>query len=332
MTTQEDRDEIISNIQSISQELADVDVAQLGRRNKLSESINFEPAIPTLEIIFDYIQPIFTADLSGISEPYLKSIYETFHRLRAFVNEINAFDLKGGNPSGECEDIIRAIKNYHENVIVNLAFPLVIIASQSSEREKEIQKAREARLEAENTVSEIETVLKKVQVLSATAGVSANAKVFTEVSTSHRYFTFAWFFATVVVFGCTIYLAYINYLSIGKYKPESTGEAIHYISAKLILLSIMMFALAWCAKNHRSHRHNQTLNGHRANALRTFETFYNGSSDVEVKDTILLQAANAAFANRSTGYESAPESDNQSTTQFIDIIGKSVKSSQQGPS
>ncbi|KAA0139184.1 hypothetical protein FYZ48_11120 [Gimesia chilikensis] len=324
MANQQDRDNYIGQIQTIANDLKDVDVSALGRRDDLSESINFEIAVPTLKNMFDFAIPFFDADVSRICADNLKHIFEALNDLNSYVITIQNYQIDGEKPKERCETIINDILNFYDVLMKKLSYPLLIISSQPLERDKELEAAKAARVEAESTVSEIQGILVEVKELSASAGVSANAKVFKSQSDLHRNLSYAWFAATALVFGGTLLFAVINYLSIEKYNPKTPGEAIHYISAKLIMLSIMMFALAWCSKNHKSHKHNQTLNKHRASALDTFQTFYNGSSDVEVKDTILLQAANTAFANRSTGYESTPETDNKSNSQFIEIVGKSV--------
>jgi len=138
--------------------------------------------------------------------------------------------------------------------------------------------------------------------------------------------------ATIASASVTFIVATFFVILSFKYTPSSTAEAIQYIVSKLILLSTLSFAIYWCSKNYRSSKHNETLNKHRANALMTFKAFVEGSNDNQVKDAILLHAAQAAFVNRQTGYESQ-EKDTQSINPVVEILGKSVaKSSVPGDS
>ena len=67
--------------------------------------------------------------------------------------------------------------------------------------------------------------------------------------------------------------------------------------------------------------HNKTLNQHRANALKTFLAFVEGTQDDRIKDAVLLQACQAAFKNRATGYEKN-EPDHDPLKSVIEVFGK----------
>ena len=89
------------------------------------------------------------------------------------------------------------------------------------------------------------------------------------------------------------------------------------------MISTLSFGVLWRARNYRAERHNETLNKHRANALMTFRAFVEGTADDRVKDAILLQAAQAAFAGRPTGFDS-PEKDSPTINPVVEILGKSL--------
>ena len=99
--------------------------------------------------------------------------------------------------------------------------------------------------------------------------------------------------------------------------------------AKVLVLSTLSFGVLWCARNYKSQKHNETLNKHRANALMTFRAFVEGTSDVRVKDAILLQAAQAAFSGRPTGFDAA-ERDAQTINPVVEILGKTLPQASDG--
>lgn len=55
----------------------------------------------------------------------------------------------------------------------------------------------------------------------------------------------------------------------------------------------------------------------------TFRAFVEGTSDDRVKDAILLQASQAAFTGRPTGFD-APDKDSPTINPVVEIIGKSI--------
>jgi hypothetical protein len=57
----------------------------------------------------------------------------------------------------------------------------------------------------------------------------------------------------------------------------------------------------------------------------TFRAFVEGSPDDRVEDAILLQAAQAAFSGRSTGFDTT-NSDSQTINPIVEILGKTASS------
>ena len=58
----------------------------------------------------------------------------------------------------------------------------------------------------------------------------------------------------------------------------------------------------------------------------TFRAFVEGSGDQQIKEAILLQAAQAAFVNRPTGFE-GQEKESQTINPVVEILGKTVAKS-----
>jgi len=113
------------------------------------------------------------------------------------------------------------------------------------------------------------------------------------------------------------------------YRPTDLPATIQYISAKILVLSALSVALFWAVRNYKAHKHNSTLCRHRANALMTFKAFVEGTSDEGVKDAILLQAAQAAFANRSTGFDSQ-DKESATVSPIVEVLGRTVSQHSDG--
>ena len=61
----------------------------------------------------------------------------------------------------------------------------------------------------------------------------------------------------------------------------------------------------------------------------TFRAFVEGTSDKRVKDAILLQAAQAAFVGRPTGFDTA-EKEFQTISPVVEILGKTIPQGSDG--
>jgi len=177
--------------------------------------------------------------------------------------------------------------------------------------------------------AETENALAGVKEQAAEAGVSTNAQIFPGDAQKHKNLAMKWLNGTVWMATVTLLVAVATLVTAFLYHPADLGSAIQYIVAKLLVLSTLSFVVFWCARNYKSQMHNETLNKHRANALMTFRAFVEGTSDVRVKDAILLQAAQAAFSGRPTGFD-APEKDSQAINPVVEILGKTIQQTSDG--
>lgn len=256
------------------------------------------------------------------------------NQLSTLIKKVNDFTLNQNTPADVCKAIINEIKNAYDNIMEPLTIPLAYTATQATDYAKIEREAKgyhtTMREEAESFrellnsyKTDAEKALQAVKAQAAEAGVSTNAQIFLEDSGAHSKIARKWLIATIAVSVVTLLIAIIFVFVSFKYKPETTAAAIQYVVSKLILLSILSFGIFWCAKNYKSSKHNETLNKHRANALMTFRAFVEGSDDDKIKEAILLQASQAAFANRPTGYESQ-EKESQTINPVVEILGKSL--------
>lgn len=68
-------------------------------------------------------------------------------------------------------------------------------------------------------------------------------------------------------------------------------------------------ATIWCGRLYKALRHQSAINKHRANALRTFQTFTMAASDDETHNAVLMETTKSIFLLIPSGYL-----DNESTS------------------
>jgi len=119
--------------------------------------------------------------------------------------------------------------------------------------------------------------------------------------------------------------AYSIYYYASRQIDSSTAQSIQMGIAKLITFSILYFGLVWTSRNYRAHRHNFVINQHRQNALNTFESFVEGTSDDHTKNAVLIKSTEAVFSPIVTGYltkEPEPQGGTQILEVFRNVISK----------
>lgn len=337
MATPEQRKEKIEEAKNIIEELAEIKASSLARTDDLSRTINFSEAVPYFEEMLDIVKQLNQRSIERLAFNHINQIIAGCTSLRNLINKVDGFDINQNTPADVCKAIIQEVKNGYDTIMEPLTIPLSFTATQATdyakiEREakgyhstmREEADAFKKMLKAYKT--DAENALQAVKDQAAEAGVATNAQIFLSDSEAHGEIAKKWLNATIWASGITLAVAILFVFISFNYQPDSTAAAIQYVVSKLILLSTLSFGIYWCARNYKSSKHNETLNKHRANALMTFRAFVEGSGDQQIKEAILLQAAQAAFINRPTGYE-GQEKESQTINPVVEILGKTVAKS-----
>ena len=334
MATPEQRDENIEAAKTLLEELAEIKATSLARTDELSRDINFSEAVPSFEEMLDITKQLNQRSIGRLALIQINQIIESCTSLNNLITKVKDFTLNQNTPADVCQEIIQEVKNAYDGIMEPLTVPLAFTATLATDYAKIEREAKgyhatmgeEAdafKKLLESYKLDAENALQAVKDQAAEAGVATNAQIFLTDSGNHAGVAKKWLIATIVTSIITLAVA-VMFVVIGfEYKPETVAVAIQYVLSKLILISTLFFAIIWCSKNYRSSKHNETLNKHRANALMTFRAFVEGSSEQPIKEAILLQAAQAAFVNRPTGYETQ-EKDSQTINPVVEIIGKSI--------
>lgn len=331
MGTPAERDALIQSITIDINNLADVDADSLGRSAELSPDINFEETVPYFGEMLSCVRELGQRDLSHLPAPTLQDIANACKQLEKCVTRVREFVI-AQDPVGECNQIKSEIFKSHEVVVGKLLLPLAFTATQTADYERLYRDAEgyigTIKAEVEQFAAHMESVrrqardaLDSVLDQAALAGASSNALIFRTNADQHRDSATTWYKLTWVFLVMT-FLAALGavWMAIGSPPPPTTGSAIQLVFAKLVVLSTLSFGLFWASRNYKAQKHNETLNRHRANALSTFRTFVEGTADPAIKDAILLQASQAAFAGRPTGYD-APDKDSPTVNPIVPMFG-----------
>ena len=170
------------------------------------------------------------------------------------------------------------------------------------------------------SIEEANGILISLRQVAAEVGVSQHSIYFGDESKYHAKRAIYWLGAVIVsilsalVFGLYSFKHYITDLS-----TLTVTQSMHLIFSKLIIFSVIYFAIVWTSKIYKAHRHNCVVNKHRQNALRTFEAFVKATEDKSIKDAVLIRSTEAIFSPVSTGYLTK-EPESPGTTQVLEIL------------
>lgn len=151
------------------------------------------------------------------------------------------------------------------------------------------------------------------------ASAEIRRKAFETEATENRTAGYIWLVASVLSAVALIGVGSYFYQQASVAESRELGNIVELTAIRLIILSTLSLAVIFRSRNYASSRHNYVINKHRSNALATFEAFAEGTSDPEVKNAILLQAAQSIFTPQTSGHI-RNEPDPSSSTQIIKVM------------
>ena len=176
----------------------------------------------------------------------------------------------------------------------------------------------DTRAEQDRIREKMDSALLSVRAAAAKAGVGQQSIAFEDQVREDAAIASRWLW-TVIGLGAISVVAVWNLLFAWAPPTATTGEIVREIGGRFAVLTLLAFALGFTVRQYMSSKHNETLNRHRQNALRTFETFVSAADDKEIKDAVLLEATRAIFAPQSSGFlRSGREPDSPST--MVEVI------------
>ena len=96
-------------------------------------------------------------------------------------------------------------------------------------------------------------------------------------------------------------------------------------TTRLVIVGLLFTATVWCGRLYKATKHQQSVNKHRANALKTFRAFVEAASDSNMRDAVLMETTRSIFAITPSGYINESVKASDSGTRVVEIV-KSVAS------
>jgi hypothetical protein len=337
MPTLEEEQQLRKQLRDMLSQIGAIDAESLGRVDDLGKQLSFQSGIEYFRRILKLFQDLSEVNLDDVSHQVLAQLLQQAQNALTLFADIRSFSpAKLPNPTQQRNALItRARDGYDEyyRILAPISGYLIRMgtdfkALEQKAREHFDKMLKESAASQDNlnlTVLEAQAVLEKIKTAAAEAGVAQHSIHFQEEAARHRQGGRVWLIATIAL---GILGAFYSWWSFHYHLPASApGQGdwwphLTYFTSRLLILSVVFFGMAWAAKNFKSHKHNEVVNRHRQNALRTFETFVKATEgDKETKDAVLLQATKCIFDAQSSGYLGS-ESEQMPSSTIVEILTK----------
>jgi len=325
-----ERDDVLNQVTELLGQIAEVKpVEELVRADDLGQA-NFRGAVPILNQTIELFQELRSSDLNVFPLPILQQLKtQTQAALKTF-EDLRTFSLEGQPDVMAARDklIARVVAEYDQHFQVLEPHINYLLVKQTDFAAMEAQAraamgqldefTRQKQQEQESIREEMEKTLQTVKAAAAKAGVGQQSIVFAEQAKQDDETAAKWLMGAAA-FGIVSVIYVILTLFVFLPSAGTTSEIVRGFVSRLVVLSLLAYGLGFTVRQYSSAKHNQTVNLHRQNALRTFETFVRATDDQTTKDAVLLETTRSIFAGQPTGFLRGGR-DSESPNTIIEVI------------
>lgn len=301
--------------QASLQRIQEFDPKTLTRIDDLGAQLSFEDAVKPAQRLIDLFKRIPISILGDLVDQQLQSIKSLADAEYNRFKQILDFSADQNNAYQTRNTLIQQVAGSYNSVFPQLwqfiAYGIAHLTDASSMENQaravlqDIQdKAKSVTDNLESKQSDADEVLRHIQQVAAEQGVSQQAQYFKGRAEDHLKQAKWWQSATAIAMLVTICFAIFSALAykIPWLKIGNQYDAIEFITGKILVFVTLAGAIALCAKNFMSHKHNEVLNRHRQTALQTYKVLVDAGTSAGSQDIVLAYAASCIFGNQETGF------------------------------
>lgn len=277
--------------------------------------LNFAEAVAPARRLVDLYKRLSTSMLADFPDDLLGTIKNQANADYTRFDQILTFDVKQQNPAPTRDAYVSGMGGAYD-VSFRVLWPYIaygvskITDTQRLETEARgvmqsvRDQAKKVTKELEGYSKQADGVLAEIRNVAAEQGVSQQAIHFHNEAESHMASARVWYKRTqwagggIFLFACLVLVgAYIP-----EFRAQDSLQAVQILSGKVLVFAVLAYWLSLCARNYLSHKHNQVVNQHRENALKTFKALAEGAGNPDNKDVVLTHASMCIFSPQDTGY------------------------------
>lgn len=313
------------------------DVSSLVRREELG-TLNFQDAVQPAKKLIELYQRITLSTLEDLPDSMLQPITNVANADFSTFEAILKFSMDTNNPKANRDSFVERVRASYQTTFTTLWQYIAYGVSKATDVQLLESEARGVIQGIKDKASEITDdldkaredaggILAEVRRVAAEQGVSQQALYFHDEAQMHKEEAGSWqrwVYGTAIAVGVfallTIIAAYIPAL-----EPHSSFQAIQLVAGKVMVFATLAYLLGVCVKNFQAHRHNEIINRHRENALKTFKALADGSRNPDNKDIVLTHASQCIFSAQDTGYTKAAANESGSSVKsVIELLPKAL--------
>ena len=313
--------------------LMQMESQDLERSRELGSRLDFQPAKRIIKQVFELYRPLEESSTDdGIPMRDLHALVSGIESAQSGLQRILDFDSEISGVE-ERDSIIHELESVYAQTFMRVKTLGLCCSPRVREPlgPAEVTKVRSVMAEIDDIRksivdqrAEASTIVAGMRAAAAEAGTVEYAEYFRREAEKHCSAKYRWLAAVGVL---TLILVLSAAGSVWYYATVGTADwtlpqAVQIALAKVILFSGLSYGVVLSARSYRAESHNEVVNRHRENALRTFEAFAKASKDPETQSAVLLQATQCIFSHQGSGFSQHDQ--DQGPSKVLEIIQRMV--------
>lgn len=307
----------MANEQQVNELLAKIDKALAYQDKDLITRtdwglITFEEAGQDITRMFTVLAPLKELPLEYLPDQAIDEMVSPLDYVTTTLEGIDAYDIRQANHNETHDNLITETHASADSLYIQAAPWIPFLAYQKGDVAQNIQALTDSRQEARNILEttgeyceekekEIDDIITTAREASAAAGAAVFTEDFKKEAQELADTGKTWLTATGVFASLTVVVAIAFAFWFQLPSGVDTGGILQRVGSKFVLLGILFGATLWCGRIYRAQMHQSATNKHRGLSIQTVQAFHHSAADPAVKDTVVLEAARAIYANVPTG-------------------------------
>lgn len=298
--------------------------------NKDWGTISFEKAKSDIERLFALCNHLKVLPLDQLPDDVAATILQQGKPIITAINSIRNFTVEQGNPPEARDALVAQVKASIDQFYKTTHIYIPYLAYQRGEIQKNIQELTKSVTEASELLaqtkaqvteksSEVDSIIRAAREATASVGVAHFTGDFDAEYKTLETTAETWLKATGGAAVLTL-LTGFYFLLVSHPSLDNTGEAIHFVTTKLIILSVLLTATVWCGNIYKAVKHQASSNKFKANSLKTFQAFVKAADDDAIRDAVLIETTRAIFSESPTGYITNDSTPAEKGTRIIEVV------------
>ncbi|MBN4075119.1 MAG: hypothetical protein COA71_01075 [SAR86 cluster bacterium] len=285
------------------------DSSTIYSREEWGSKLTFHDYQEDFERLFGLVRIFLDLPYELLPDAQLNQIIQVVTAASAHLASIDAFDSSiANNPQQTITALGNQVKIHADAVTVQMAQWISYLAYQKGDVSSNISSLESAIGQGEKLVAEakgriekeegeIKRIVQQAQDFAGDKGVTIFTQQFDTEAGNNKTEAKNWLKATVGVFTLTTFT-----LSIFMYQLTGVSNWYEWLS-RAALIGVLITAGAWCSKNYRILRHQEAVNRHKANGLKSFLLFRDAAdNDEATRNAVLMETTRSIFATPDSGF------------------------------